>query len=96
MSEFVVKSVLACEHCGGVAEQAFAERVAANELTWWLAIRCARCGATESDGAGPLPGELRAELLAQAGARAVLIEAEDAVPVRSRGCAKHSLSSSPR
>ena len=84
MSPVVVKSVVACERCGGTAERTFAERVSGSDLTWWLGVRCEHCGASELDAAGPLPAELRAELLARAGTWAVLIEAEDAVPVLER------------
>src|SRR6187402_1988300 len=85
MSDVVVRVSIPCERCGGAAERTFGERVAQGKLHAWQSSKCDHCGvALESDYEGPLSTELRAVLLAQCGARAVLIETDDAVPVLAR------------
>lgn len=85
MSSITVTSSVACEACGGTAERAFGERVADGKLSSWLSTKCEHCSSfIESDAEGPLTADQRALLLAQTGARALLIETDDAVPVLAR------------
>jgi len=64
-----------CHRCGKPALLSFGEHSGIGALQHWIAARCEACGAQfESDGAGPLPEELRQLELRRQGAWAVRVE----------------------
>jgi hypothetical protein len=73
-----------CTSCGGRAGQSFGESVAGGQLRWYESWWCEGCGsATEGDGAGQLPEDLRAHVLALDGSYRVFVRPRKKVAVLS-------------